>query len=514
MPSPRSAAFYGWPLLALPAPRAVGLGFRQELASDLLLAPHTVDFVEVMAETCLANRAALKEARALGATWPVCLHGVKLSLGSAEGVEQRRLKRLAWLARAVNAVCVSEHISFSRGGPPGSGTEIGHLTGLPMTHEAVAVVAANAAALKSRLHVPLLLENVAWAFAWQQHQMPEEEFLWRVVEATGCGLLLDVGNLRANALNAGRDPVAVLEGCPLHAVAMVHVAGSVVEDGFVYDTHAHALEAGTLALLDHLFARVGPRPVLLERDHNFPAFEDLAAEVADLRMRSHNGGATKMPSARPLPAPVPDAPAPTALLAALQRQAATALTAPQPLEVAGVAPRELARARAILWHKRMDEALPLLPYLSLCGNPERVRAVGAQALSQRVRAPHGAGLADAFAVAQAACDHVEISDAARKDLLLLRARFAGPNTEGAYAPRRLPFAGRTWLDGGRSLWMFKAPGSSGGVTTLQTQPGWLRPVKGNHGHPTGCGTAVRAPGASDGGTPQGAGSGVGPGAGG
>ena len=251
--------------------RGVGLGFRPELASDLLLDPSAVDFVEVVAETCFTQKSTRREAQALARVWPVVPHGVKLSLGSAEGLDESRVLRFASLARELRAPMVSEHIAFTRGG----GREIGHLTHLPRTREAVRVVARNVARLRTKLpDVPLLLENVAANFDWPAHEeeMDEGAFYTEIAEATGCPLLLDVGNLYANAVNAGLDPSRVLAGYPLERVAMLHIAGGISEDGFYFDTHAHAVPDGVFALVAQIFARHLDVPVLLERDANFESF--------------------------------------------------------------------------------------------------------------------------------------------------------------------------------------------------------------------------------------------------
>src|SRR5688500_18240355 len=175
----------------MPASRplaGVALGWRPELAGDVLRAPDAVDFLEVVADTCFAQPAAWREARALAEVRPVVPHGVKLSLGSADGVDLSRARRLGALARELGAPAVSEHVAFTRAG----GREIGHLTPLPFTRAAVRVVARNVAAVRRVLpDVPLLLENVAWTLRWPEDEMDEAAFYAAVAEATGCPLLLD-----------------------------------------------------------------------------------------------------------------------------------------------------------------------------------------------------------------------------------------------------------------------------------------------------------------------------------
>ena len=235
----------------VPAVKGTGIGFRGELAADLVARRETIDFVEIVAETCFTQRTARREAHAIRELWPVVPHGVKLSLGSAEGIDKDRARRLGVLARELRAELISEHVSFTRAG----GVDIGHLTQLPRTREAVATVARNVAVARRLFpDVPLLLENVAWSVLWPDDEMDEAAFYHEVVAATGCDLLLDVGNLYANAINEGHDPLAVLAAYPLERVAMIHVAGGVVEDGFYFDTHAHPIPPAVLALVARVLA--------------------------------------------------------------------------------------------------------------------------------------------------------------------------------------------------------------------------------------------------------------------
>ena len=121
--------------------RQVGIGWRPELAVDLLRRPRDLDFVEVIAENCFVGAQARREAVALRAMWPVVPHGVKLSLGSAEGIDREHARRLGDLARDLRAPVISEHVAYVRSG----GVEVGHLTPVPRTREAVRVIARNVA---------------------------------------------------------------------------------------------------------------------------------------------------------------------------------------------------------------------------------------------------------------------------------------------------------------------------------------------------------------------------------
>jgi uncharacterized protein (UPF0276 family) len=265
----------------------VGIGWRRELALFIDRAPD-LGFVEVLAEHLPASGPlprSLERLRDRGV--PVVIHGVSLGLGGAEPPDPRRLERLARLAEALGAVCVSEHLAFVRAG----GMESGHLLPVPRTDETLEVLAENVRIAEAALPVPLALENVASLFEWPDPAFSEAALLAGVLERTGASLLLDVANLHAHALNHGTDAAAVLATVPRERLAYVHVAGGVHRDGLYHDTHAHPLPQGPLDLLTALARRLGPVPVLLERDDHFPPPAELSAELEALRAALTRGAA-------------------------------------------------------------------------------------------------------------------------------------------------------------------------------------------------------------------------------
>jgi uncharacterized protein (UPF0276 family) len=443
----------------------VALGWRPELAADLLRAPDRVDFLEVVADTCFAQRAAWREARALAEILPVVPHGVKLSLGSADGIDPARARRLGALARELEAPAITEHVALTRGG----GREIGHLTPLPFTRDAVRVVARNVAAARRELpDVPLLLENVAWTLRWPEDEMPEGAFYAEVAAATGCPLLLDVANLYANALNAGVPPTRALREHPLDRVGMVHVAGGRMEHGFFMDTHGHPVPEAVFALVEEMLAVTGRVPIVLERDQGFPPFAELEGEVERLRGLLRRAPARACAS---VPPRVPLLEADLHGLGEMQlRQEALAVmltdvTPPAPSTAAEYGIEAVARTRAVLLHKRVDDALPLLPRTSAAGEP--ARALALRAVEASPRAPRSAGIVDALRIADAAAREPALAALARRDRLELRARFAAEADGGSCAPRRGPFVGREQLPDGRRLWALKGLGAQAPVRMIE-----------------------------------------------
>jgi uncharacterized protein (UPF0276 family) len=369
---------------------------------------------------------------------------VKLSLGSAEGVDLDRARRLGALARELRAGVISEHVAFTRAG----GLDVGHLTQLPRTREAIRVVARNVAKARRVLpDVPLLLENVAWSVLWPDDEMDEPTFYQEIVAATDCDLLLDVGNLFANAANEGLDPIAVLADYPLDRVGMIHVAGGVWEDGFYFDTHAHPVPPGVLELV----AKCPAVPVMIERDANFD-FAAVARELAELRALPRTSSVPRARSRDDLDGDPGELAAAQADLAA---QLAGVAIAPTSLATR-IGFTALERARGILHRKRFDVALPLLANLSRAS--ARVRDVAAAALPP-ARPPTRAAPADAWRIAEAALADPELADAAAVDRLVLRARFTGLGGPKTLRPRRAPFYGSAVLANGRRVCARKGIGA-------------------------------------------------------
>lgn len=253
-----------WPRLGL------GIGWRPEISGVVTALPG-LGFAEVIAES-LGRRLPDDLARLRERGVPVIPHGVRLSLGGAEPVEEDRLAALARAASLTGAPLVSEHVAFTRAG----GLEAGHLLPVPRTREALAVLTANITRAQASLPVPLVLEPIAAVFDWPGDEFDEPSFITELADRTGAGILLDVANVYANARNRGQDPAAVLHRFPLERVAYVHVAGGRWHDGLYHDTHTDPVPGEVLALLAELD---GPPGVMLERDGQYPPAAELRAEL-------------------------------------------------------------------------------------------------------------------------------------------------------------------------------------------------------------------------------------------
>src|SRR5215470_12398354 len=174
----------------------------------------------------MVNAAALASLQEVRRSYPVALHGVGLSLGSAGRLDLRHLECLARLVESIEPCVVSEHLSWSGSG----GVYLNHLLPLPYTPETLRVVAEHVEQVQERLGRRILVENPSSYLRFRHSSMPEADFLGELVRRSGCGLLCDVNNVYVSAWNVGLDAEAYLDALPADAVGEMHLAGHVAND--------------------------------------------------------------------------------------------------------------------------------------------------------------------------------------------------------------------------------------------------------------------------------------------
>ncbi|MBD2194762.1 MULTISPECIES: DUF692 domain-containing protein [Calothrix] len=263
-----------------------GLGFRQPFKSDLFLNRQQVDFLEIVAEHYLDSPwHKQQELELLAAHFPIIPHAINLSLGSAEGLDVDYLRKLAALVKQLNPPWWSEHICFTQAG----GVDIGHLSPLPYTQEAVEVVCRNIAEVRRWIDMPFIVENITYMVTLPGAEMTEAQFLAEIVERADCGLLLDVTNLHTNAVNHGYNIDDFLNQLPLERIVQLHFVGGHWHDGVLIDSHSQSTPVEVWQLMDKVVAQVPVKGIVLERDENLPLFSELVGELQQAREigRSH-----------------------------------------------------------------------------------------------------------------------------------------------------------------------------------------------------------------------------------
>jgi uncharacterized protein len=253
-----------------------GLGLRKPHYPDFLdREPVSVDFVEVISENFMVEggrpRDVLRRVRERHA---VALHGVSMSVGSADGVREDYLQRLRTLVDEVQPLFVSDHLSWSRIGAFNSHD----LLPLPYSEDALRIVCVNVERAQEALGRTMLIENPS-SYIRFAGGMTEWEFLDALCSRTGCELLLDVNNIFVSACNHGFDPYAYLSGIPAGRVRQVHLAGHSQGRELLIDTHDKPVRAEVWKLYEAAVRLVGSVATMIERDDDIPPLPTLLAEL-------------------------------------------------------------------------------------------------------------------------------------------------------------------------------------------------------------------------------------------
>ncbi len=261
----------------LPRFGGFGLGMRSPHYPAYLSGEAPVDFVEIISENFMgAGGRPLYTLDKVRERYPVAMHGVSMSIGSADGLKDDYLARLKQLADRIDPLWVSDHLCWT--GIDGFNAH--DLLPLPYTAEALDLAAANIALAQDLLERPLLIENPSSYISFADDVMPEWTFLAELAERTGCYLLLDINNIHVSATNHGFDAMTYIDEIPASRVRQIHLAGhSAGRDGLLIDTHDHPVPAPVWALYAKAIRRFGDVAVMIKRDDDIPPLEELIAEL-------------------------------------------------------------------------------------------------------------------------------------------------------------------------------------------------------------------------------------------
>ncbi len=257
-----------------------GLGLRPQHYPDVLAGQPAVDWWEVISENFMIDggnpRRVLRQVRE---RWPVVLHGVSLSIGSVDPIDEVYLARLAALVAEVEPAIVSDHLCWSRFG----GHSAHDLWPVPYTDEALAMIVDRVGRVQDRLGRRILLENPSSYATFAASHIPEAEFLAEVARRADCGILLDVNNVYVSSRNHGWDPHAYLAAIPTDRVGQIHLAGHTNHGSHLLDTHDQPVCDEVWELYAAATARFGAVSAMIERDDEIPPLADLVAELDHAR---------------------------------------------------------------------------------------------------------------------------------------------------------------------------------------------------------------------------------------
>jgi len=260
-------------------PTGCGIGLRSPHVAEILATRPGIPWLEVHAENYMGGGPAIRTLERLRADYPISVHGVGLSLGTAEGIDERHLDRLYRLVERLKPALVSEHLSWSVSG----GVYLNHLLPLPYTEEALDTVADHVARVQERLRRQLLVENPANYLRFRHTGIAEPQFLNELAARTGCGLLCDVNNVYVTCTNLGGDADAWIDALDASSVGEIHLAGHAINDAdgrpILIDDHGSLVTAEVWALYARAVRRYGRVPTLVEWDTDVPALDVLMGEA-------------------------------------------------------------------------------------------------------------------------------------------------------------------------------------------------------------------------------------------
>jgi uncharacterized protein len=262
-------------------PDCAGVGFKSEHFGTILSGEQPIGFVEIHAENYMgAGGSPHAQLRALCDRYALSVHGVGLSIGSAQPIDREHLARLRTLCDRYQPASFSEHLAWSSHG----GAFLNDLLPLPYTQETLDRTAEHIDFVQAALGRQMLLENPSTYVAFTDSAIAETDFLEALSQRTGCGLLLDVNNVFVCACNHGTDPEAYLAAFPLTRVKEIHLGGHDEQSDdtgglLLIDAHGSPVADPVWKLYKAVIARTGPLPTLIEWDNDVPDWLTLAAEA-------------------------------------------------------------------------------------------------------------------------------------------------------------------------------------------------------------------------------------------
>lgn len=256
-----------------------GVGLKPEHYDDALRCRSAGVWFEVHAENYMIEGGPRRSwLEAVRQEHPLSLHGVSLSLAGSEPVDPVAVAGLARLVRELQPVLVSEHLAWSRF----DGSYFPDLLPFPRTVEALTQVCGNVSRVQDAIGRAIAIENPSHYLALEGHDFEEIEFLTHLVRRTGCSLLLDINNVFVSARNTGASAERYVDAFPADHVVELHLAGHRPDpahgERLLIDSHDAAVAPEVWSLFERFVARAGPRPTLIERDAELPAFDVLMAE--------------------------------------------------------------------------------------------------------------------------------------------------------------------------------------------------------------------------------------------
>jgi len=277
-----------------------GIGLRSVHFEHILKNNPVIDWFEVLSENYMdTGGRPLHILDQVAERYPVVLHGVSLSVGSADPIDFDYLKKLKALGKRVNARWVSDHLCWT--GVTGHNTH--DLLPMPYTDQALRHTIERVRNIQDFLERPIALENASTYLEFSTSNWPESEFIAALAEEADCGILLDVNNVYVSSFNHGFDPKKYIDRIPADRVVQMHLAGHTNKGTHILDTHSDYVIDSVWELYRYTHRRLGGTATLLEWDANIPGFDVVHGEALKARQfREQEDKKTPAPELEEVPA--------------------------------------------------------------------------------------------------------------------------------------------------------------------------------------------------------------------
>jgi len=257
-----------------------GLGLRSEHYLDLIEHQQPVDWLEILSENyMIAGGKPLYYLDKICERYPVVMHGVSLSIGSADPLNQTYLHDLKKLAQRVKPKWISDHLCWTGT----NGINLHDLMPLPYTDEALQHLVERIKKVQDFLGQRILLENVSSYLTYQHSTISEWEFLSAIAQQADCLILLDINNIHVSAHNHGFNSLTYLAALPAERIQQIHLAGHLNKGDYSIDTHDHDIIDSVWELYAESLRRFGPISTMIERDDDIPPLNILLDELQKAR---------------------------------------------------------------------------------------------------------------------------------------------------------------------------------------------------------------------------------------
>lgn len=257
-----------------------GLGLRKDHYLTILEQKPTIDWFEIITENYLVDGGKpLYYLDAIRADYPMVMHGVSLSIGSADALKMGYLGKMKALAERIEPAWISDHLCWTGVG----GINMHDLLPLPYTEEALKHVVERVKIVQDFLGRQILLENVSSYISYGHSTMPEWQFLAEVAEQADCLILLDINNIYVSAYNHCFDPKTYIQNIPVNRVQQFHLAGHLKLEHVIIDTHGDSVIDPVWSLYEFALRRFGPVSTMIERDDDIPPLDELMLELGRAR---------------------------------------------------------------------------------------------------------------------------------------------------------------------------------------------------------------------------------------